>query len=43
MEQYERELSFKFANEDDKSIPVLKEYLKELQQENKLLKSQKVN
>jgi hypothetical protein len=39
MEQFERELSFKFANEDDKAEAVLKEYLRDLQKENAKLKS----
>jgi len=39
MEQFERELSFKFANEDDKAEAVLKEYLRDLQKENARLKS----
>jgi hypothetical protein len=38
MEQFERELSFKFANEDDKAEAVLKEYLRDLQRENAKLK-----
>ena len=38
MEQFERELSFAFANEDEKAIPVLKQYVKDLEKENKRLK-----
>ena len=41
MEQFERELSFKFANEDDKAEAVLKEYLRDLQRENAQLKSKR--
>ena len=41
MEQFERELSFKFANEDDKAEAVLKEYLRDLQRENSKLKSRR--
>lgn len=39
MEQFERELSFKFANEDEQAEAVLKEYLRDLQKENSQLKS----
>ena len=42
MEQFERELSFKFANEDDKAEAVLKEYLRDLQKENAKLKSDRL-
>jgi phosphoglycerol transferase MdoB-like AlkP superfamily enzyme len=42
MEQFERELSFKFANEDDKAEAVLKEYLRDLQRENSKLKSERI-
>ena len=38
MEQFERELSFKFANEDEQAEAVLKEYLRDLQKENSQLK-----
>jgi len=42
MEQFERELSFKFANEDDKAEAVLKEYLRDLQKENAKLKADRL-